>query len=180
MESDIPSDAQVSIPHSNVIVASGSSSSTSSYFNHIMTTLEASLVRQSQNMELINQQMERHDQNMARHQAAMLSQMERHHQNMARLQAVMLSQMEMLHATQVGTVISGRTERSSNTSTLSNNNDTRRASVTDLPTIYCDDTCSICLESMESGKEMRCKHVFHESCLDRWLVRRGTCPMCRS
>src|SRR3989344_3922436 len=162
MESGIPSDAQVSIPHSNVIVASGSSSSTSSYFNHIMTTLEASLVRQSQNMELINQQMERHD------------------QNMARLQAVMLSQMEMLHATQVGTVISGRTERSSNTSTLSNNNDTRRASVTDLPTIYCDDTCSICLESMESGKEMRCKHVFHESCLDRWLVRRGTCPMCRS
>src|SRR3989344_9513421 len=61
-----------------------------------------------------------------------------------------------------------------------NNNDTRKASVSDLPTIYCDDTCSICLEPMESGKEMRCKHVFHESCLDRWLVRRGTCPVCRS
>jgi len=53
------------------------------------------------------------------------------------------------------------------------------ASVTDFPTICCNDICSICLELMELGKEMRCKHVFHETCLQEWLVQRRTCPICR-
>jgi hypothetical protein len=24
-----------------------------------------------------------------------------------------------------------------------------------------------------------CGHVFHESCIDLWLLRRGDCPLCK-
>ncbi|KAE8734894.1 Endoribonuclease L-PSP family protein [Hibiscus syriacus] len=43
--------------------------------------------------------------------------------------------------------------------------------------------CSICLRGLKEG-EMgrnlpRCGHVFHLNCIDEWLSRQGTCPMCR-
>ena len=44
-------------------------------------------------------------------------------------------------------------------------------------------TCSICLEPLVPPtiiKEMtRCNHVFHEACVEEWLQRKSTCPLCR-
>jgi len=58
------SDALVSMAHSNVIVTRGSSSSSSSDCNDLITTVEASFLRQSQNFELIQASMLRQNQHM--------------------------------------------------------------------------------------------------------------------
>lgn len=43
--------------------------------------------------------------------------------------------------------------------------------------------CSICLEDYREGENLKvlpCKHEFHSSCVDSWLIRWGTfCPVCR-
>lgn len=42
--------------------------------------------------------------------------------------------------------------------------------------------CSVCLADFESGefsRELPCKHVFHQQCIDSWLQRRWACPLCR-
>ena len=41
--------------------------------------------------------------------------------------------------------------------------------------------CSVCLEKMVSGEEVRClpcSHTFHRRCIDAWLLGRGKCPLC--
>lgn len=47
-----------------------------------------------------------------------------------------------------------------------------------------DIVCSICqnafLESNIVRKINQCQHVFHTSCIDRWLSNNTTCPVCRS
>nr|GMD13493.1 E3 ubiquitin-protein ligase RHA2B-like [Ipomoea batatas] len=44
--------------------------------------------------------------------------------------------------------------------------------------------CAVCLCKIEEGEEVRdlkCKHIFHRACLDRWLgTGRITCPLCRT
>ncbi|OAY50760.1 hypothetical protein MANES_05G160900v8 [Manihot esculenta] len=44
--------------------------------------------------------------------------------------------------------------------------------------------CVICLDYFRKGERCRsfpvCKHNFHARCIDSWLVRRLTCPTCRS
>uniref|UniRef100_M1CMY5 RING-type domain-containing protein n=1 Tax=Solanum tuberosum TaxID=4113 RepID=M1CMY5_SOLTU len=47
--------------------------------------------------------------------------------------------------------------------------------------------CAICLSDFEHGdkgrKIERCSHIFHENCLDKWLMHgkgQATCPLCRS
>ncbi|RMJ16584.1 hypothetical protein CDV36_003763 [Fusarium kuroshium] len=44
--------------------------------------------------------------------------------------------------------------------------------------------CSICTEDFATQEEVRvlpCKHEFHPSCIDPWLVQQSTkCPLCRS
>jgi E3 ubiquitin-protein ligase RHA2 len=44
--------------------------------------------------------------------------------------------------------------------------------------------CVLCLSGVEEGeevRELRCRHVFHRACLDRWLATPpATCPLCRS
>ncbi|GJM95338.1 hypothetical protein PR202_ga12060 [Eleusine coracana subsp. coracana] len=43
--------------------------------------------------------------------------------------------------------------------------------------------CSICLERCDDAEgliQLRCKHVFHSSCLKRWLRSHGDCPYCRA
>lgn len=40
--------------------------------------------------------------------------------------------------------------------------------------------CSICFENMTEGKVTACNHVFHGSCLRRWLETSMECPLCRS
>lgn len=45
-------------------------------------------------------------------------------------------------------------------------------------------TCSICTCEYESGDDIRrlnrCRHEFHETCIDTWLAARNNCPVCRT
>ncbi|KAL7107909.1 hypothetical protein ACP275_06G083000 [Erythranthe tilingii] len=45
-------------------------------------------------------------------------------------------------------------------------------------------SCSICLADYEAADFVRllpsCGHFFHVKCIDPWLVRHPTCPVCRS
>lgn len=44
--------------------------------------------------------------------------------------------------------------------------------------------CSICLESYEVGDTVRsmakCEHCFHSHCIELWLTKNTTCPVCRN
>ena len=45
-----------------------------------------------------------------------------------------------------------------------------------------DEHCSICLDEFKEGDELRlveCSHNFHIECLDKWLMLKNTCPICR-
>jgi E3 ubiquitin-protein ligase synoviolin len=43
-----------------------------------------------------------------------------------------------------------------------------------------DTTCIICLEEMNVAKKLRCGHIFHLSCLRRWIEQNVQCPTCRT
>ena len=46
-----------------------------------------------------------------------------------------------------------------------------------------DGVCSVCLEPYEKGQRVKsapCLHRFHESCLDKWLVEKPSCPICKN
>ncbi|PWZ41404.1 Sucrose synthase 2 [Zea mays] len=47
-----------------------------------------------------------------------------------------------------------------------------------------DAMCSICLSEYRDGETLRvmpkCRHGFHVACLDAWLSRSASCPVCRS
>ncbi|KAH6835612.1 hypothetical protein C2S53_007646 [Perilla frutescens var. hirtella] len=44
-------------------------------------------------------------------------------------------------------------------------------------------SCVICLQKLKNGEAARslpsCKHMFHLHCIDQWLMRQGSCPICR-
>lgn len=47
---------------------------------------------------------------------------------------------------------------------------------------YTDDDCSICRETFQASDDktfLTCSHVYHTHCINEWLVRRNTCPICR-
>ncbi|KAJ1401897.1 Zinc finger, RING-type [Sesbania bispinosa] len=44
--------------------------------------------------------------------------------------------------------------------------------------------CAICLEDFEVGQFCQvfpvCNHIFHSDCIDNWLQKKSTCPICRT
>ncbi|XP_071727220.1 NEP1-interacting protein 2-like [Rutidosis leptorrhynchoides] len=44
-------------------------------------------------------------------------------------------------------------------------------------------SCAICLHDFKNREEGRllpnCRHVYHVACIDKWLIRNGSCPICR-
>lgn len=46
-----------------------------------------------------------------------------------------------------------------------------------------DVTCAICLSDYKPKESLRkipeCNHYFHVECIDEWLKRNATCPVCR-
>lgn len=46
-----------------------------------------------------------------------------------------------------------------------------------------DSECTICLETLIEGEEIRvldCNHTFHKICIDKWLILQRYCPYCRA
>ena len=48
----------------------------------------------------------------------------------------------------------------------------------DKPDVECK--CPICQEPTATPKTTSCRHTFCQSCLDKWLETKHTCPMCRT
>ena len=55
-----------------------------------------------------------------------------------------------------------------------------------LPTTTCttkrdDSCCAICMDDVEVGdvqRVLRCGHVYHQQCIDPWLLKKKVCPLC--
>lgn len=44
-----------------------------------------------------------------------------------------------------------------------------------------DEECVICINSKAASRvSLYCGHAFHITCVEPWLLQKGTCPMCRS
>ena len=44
------------------------------------------------------------------------------------------------------------------------------------------DSCSVCLEEFQTGDVIRnlpCTHPFHKDCVDKWLYKKHSCPLCK-
>ncbi|XP_045777777.1 E3 ubiquitin-protein ligase AMFR-like [Maniola jurtina] len=42
-----------------------------------------------------------------------------------------------------------------------------------------EDNCAICWEPMKEARKLPCAHLFHNSCLCRWVQQDASCPTCR-
>ncbi|GJN32291.1 hypothetical protein PR202_gb20788 [Eleusine coracana subsp. coracana] len=44
--------------------------------------------------------------------------------------------------------------------------------------------CSVCLQDFRAQHFVRalphCQHIFHVQCIDSWLLRHASCPLCRA
>lgn len=43
-------------------------------------------------------------------------------------------------------------------------------------------SCSICLDDFSEGMslvQLECGHMYHLKCIDDWLIRQSSCPLCR-
>lgn len=46
-----------------------------------------------------------------------------------------------------------------------------------------DVDCAVCIDPYQAGDVVRtlpCRHVYHKSCIDPWLLEHRTCPMCKA
>ena len=45
-----------------------------------------------------------------------------------------------------------------------------------------NETCYICLDDFVDGEGirlLRCKHGFHDKCIESWIIEKGKCPICK-
>ncbi|KAI3466249.1 hypothetical protein Pfo_022912 [Paulownia fortunei] len=53
----------------------------------------------------------------------------------------------------------------------------------EITTSSSETSCAICLQDLKDGESVRllpsCRHFFHLHCIDEWLTRQGSCPICR-
>lgn len=45
-----------------------------------------------------------------------------------------------------------------------------------------EEKCTICLVEFEDGEtvnQLPCQHIFHVNCIENWLLRTATCPVCK-
>ena len=54
-----------------------------------------------------------------------------------------------------------------------------------LPISVCteraDSCCAVCMDDVELGqlqRVLRCGHIYHQPCIDPWLLKRRVCPLC--
>tara|TARA_Y100000996_G_scaffold391325_1_gene353229 strand:+ start:55 stop:303 length:249 start_codon:yes stop_codon:yes gene_type:complete len=43
------------------------------------------------------------------------------------------------------------------------------------------DECVICLEKMRESENLtilKCSHIYHSECIEKWLKKKSICPMC--
>ncbi|KAK1391847.1 NEP1-interacting protein-like 1 [Heracleum sosnowskyi] len=54
---------------------------------------------------------------------------------------------------------------------------------TNITSCCYETSCAICLQDVNNGDLARtlpdCRHCFHSHCIDEWLTRQGSCPICR-
>ena len=49
-----------------------------------------------------------------------------------------------------------------------------------------EENCCICYSDYSDTNEnnitamLKCKHIFHKECIETWLKKSGTCPICRN
>lgn len=45
-----------------------------------------------------------------------------------------------------------------------------------------DQECSICLDVQNKDWfiQLDCQHIFHKNCIERWIVQKNNCPLCRA
>ena len=44
-----------------------------------------------------------------------------------------------------------------------------------------DACCAVCMDDVAVGdmqRELRCGHCYHQACIDRWLLKKRSCPLC--
>jgi RING-H2 zinc finger domain len=58
---------------------------------------------------------------------------------------------------------------------------TQYASLQHLSSTPLDEPCSICQSDIAAvGVELECAHKFHAECLQQWVAKANTCPLCRA
>jgi hypothetical protein len=49
--------------------------------------------------------------------------------------------------------------------------------------VICSESCLICMDNYKCNQFKRtlpnCKHYFHKKCIDKWLKKKASCPICR-
>uniref|UniRef100_A0A915N4I5 RING-type domain-containing protein n=1 Tax=Meloidogyne javanica TaxID=6303 RepID=A0A915N4I5_MELJA len=63
--------------------------------------------------------------------------------------------------------------------------DIKRLPITKVTQEHCEKgtQCTTCMETFaldEEVAQLNCKHIFHKACIEPWLQRKNTCPICRT